>query len=508
MEGFLKNKLHVFFLILSCSIIYNFGALTQTYYFYDDIGRNAIGYGYYDMKGFGEYADTGRPAAEVVIRLLSGWFGRPMDVIALDVHPLTKIISILCLAFAGWVVYVAILKKETWTALLVSLIVVFSPYYISCMQYRFDSATIGLALFFSVLPFVVNHRRYYIHYFVCYLVMLCFYQSFLAVPVILIATILMRDYFDSGKINSTEQKYWLKAIIAIFAAFFCYKLLLMMLPARPYTILHGRFIPLSLYGWVVFKINFVRLINIFFSPYQGVAGIVFIFLVLLSLIGIVSNAKRKGRVFWKDGVVYLTISPLLIISAILPFSLLYMPILMARTLIGAQFSLIFCLLPICWLASGFFKSILSGFVLLYILFSALNSAITNAIRSQNNYEDRLYEKVLVSVDNDYLPRKIYFNDSGDYFSWPWLRSVKNTIQNYPFTRYILNKTYIMNDMVWAERQAQLYNAEVQVQHLSLQKEWTFNEICHWPLKTITQEFILYGKEDVRVIDMTKAPCPE
>ena len=181
---------------------------------------------------------------------------------------------------------------------------------------------------------------------------------------------------------------------------------------------------------------------------------------------------------------------------------------MARTLIGAQFSMVFCLLPICWLASSFFKSILSAFVLLYLLFSALNSAITNAIRSQNNYEDRLFEKVLISVDNGYLPGRIYFNISNDYFSWPWLRSVKNTIQNYPFTRFILHKTYIMNDMVWAERQAQLYNAEVQVKYLSMQSEWTFNEICHWPLKTITQEFILYGKEDVRIIDMTKAPCPE
>lgn len=508
MAGLLNNRVQIFFLFLSCSIIFNFGALTETYYFDDDIGRAAVGYGYYNLRGFGEYADTGRPVAEIVIRLLSGWFGRPTDVIALDVHPLTKIISVMCLAFAGWVVYTSIMKKQTWSALFVSLAVVFSPYYIACIQYRFDSATMGMALFFSTLPFCPGCRRPYICHFVCYLVSLNLYQSFMTVPVLLIMVIFLQDYFFD-KITKKDNIYpLLFSLVAIFSAFVCYKIVFAMLPSRDYTTIHSKFIPMSYYGWVVFKINLMKLLEIFFLPYKGAAGVVLVGLILLSSLGVVSNAYQKKRHVLKDSLLYLFASVLILIAALLPFSLLYSPVVMARTLAGAQFVLVLWLLPISWLSSWFLRIIMSAFILLYILLCALNAAITNAIRAQYDYEVRLFGEILESSESGYLPSTIYINDKEAFFAKPWLRSVKNTLQNYPFTRHILHNTYMMNNLVWAERQAQLYNAEVQMKYLYMQKEWTLNEICRWPLKIITHEYNLYGMKDIRVVDMTKASCPK
>lgn len=508
MERIVKNKLHLYGLFVFCAIIYNLAPLTQTYYFDDDIGRHAVGYGMYIPGGWGEYADTGRPAAEVVIRLLSGWFWNAKDVFAIDVHPFTKIISIFCLAFAGYVVYLKILKKETWSAIFVALAVVFSPFYIGCIQYRFDSATMGLALFFAVLPFLSQpNRKSYFYFFCCYLLSLSFYQCFFTVPILLVFIIILQYFFENKKNNTQNLHYWLGVTICCMAAFILYKLLTMIMPTRLYTLNHSQLIPFSAKGWETFKYNFSALILIFFSAWHGAMKIVLTVSLVLAYLGVVSHAKRERRNIFIDAGTYLFASAILLVMALLPFAMLNKPVFMARTLVGAQFVMVFWLLPICWLAPAFFKLILSSFILLYSLSCALNAAITNAIRSQYDYENQLFFMVLNQQIGNPNIKKIYiYND--DYYSRPRLRSVKNTIQNYPFTQFILYDTYMMSSFIWMIRQAELYNYSLDVGYFEHQKTLTFKDVCHWPGRFETKEFVLYGKGDMRVVDMKKMPCPQ
>jgi len=498
----LKNNAAVLGLFALCAFIYFFPALTQTYLFNDDIGRNAVGYGLYDGIGWGEYADSGRPAAEIVIRLLSGWFGRPTDINAVNVAPLTKLISALCVAVTAWVVYMKVINQPSWNGFLVSLTVVFSPWFIHCIQYSFDSVTMGAALVLTVLPFMGGRGwRGYVLFFGCYFASLCFYQLFLVAPFLIIAVLLFKSFFDTGSLSHDLREHYGRVMVALFAGFSAYKLFILLLPLRPYALIHSKLLTLS----IVFPAQmFTRLRNladIFFSPFYGTAGVVLIWLFLCSLCGVAMRARVIQRSVWLCLSLFLLLSGLGLLMALLPQALLRDPLYAGRAMAGNQFVMLIWFFPLVYLRKAAFKYLCTGWILFFTLMASLNAAITGAIRAQYDYEDRLLDVILNYPVNNTLPTKVFIVPPYYSINRLWLRQVRNVRDNFPFTKYILHNTYMLNSSIWPTRQAQLYNRDVEIKVAI-----NVNEFCEWPNKLVRKEFIMYAKDDVRYVDINKTTC--
>lgn len=498
----LKNNIALFWLFVVCALAYHLPALTQNYYYYDDIGRNAIGYGYYDNTGLGEYADSGRPAAELLIRFMSGWIGRATDVMAIDLAPLTKLLSALSVAATAWIIYRKVMDHVSWVAFMVALSVVFSPWFIHCIQYSFDSVTMGCALLLTVLPFISQkNTKSWVFFFICYFISLCFYQLFLVSPFLIIVLILFKTWLEDGRINPEVQNYYGGVIISLLTSFIAYKAALMLFPIREYALIHSKMLTLSIILPAQVVTRMGHLMDVYFSPFYGVAGIILVGLYLLALTGVAAQAKTSGRSVWLVTMAHVIISVLVLLIALLPQALLREPVYAGRTMAGNQFVLLIWLFPLIYLRAAFFKHICVLWVVFFILMAALNAAITNAIRAQYNYEDRLLNVILNYPMHNVLPVSIKYIPPYNAKNKIWLRQAKNVRANFPYAQYVLHNTYILSTAVWATRQSQLYNREI-VYWIGLDN----NEFCQWPDKLVMQEFILYGKGDRRYVDFSKTAC--
>jgi len=498
----LKNNVTVFWLFVICAIAYHLPAITQTYYFVDDIGRNAIGYGLYDNSGWGEYTDSGRPAAEAVIRFLSGWIGRATDIVAIDLAPLTKLLSAMSVATTAWIIYRKVINHVSWTAFLVALTIVFSPWFIHCIQYSFDSLTMGCALLFTALPFISpRDHKSCLYFFVCYFVSLCFYQLFLFAPFLIIMLILIKAWFDDGKISVEMQNYYGRVILSLLASFVTYKMVLQLLPLRMYLLQHSKMLTFSIVLPAQIRTRLGHLMDVFFSPFYGVAGVILAGLFLLALAGVITKARTSGRNVWLLSIVHIAISLFALLIALLPQSLLREPLFAGRATAGSAFVLVIWMFPLIYLRTAFFRTVWVSCIIFFTLMAALNAAITNAIRAQYNYEDRLLNVILTYPMHDVLPVSIKYVPPFNAKNKIWLRQARNVRTNFPFAKYVLHNTYMLSTSIWATRQTQLYNREV-----------VFNfgdgsrDFCQWPDKLVMQEFILYGKGDRRYVDFSKTAC--
>lgn len=498
----LKNNVVSFWLFVICAVAYFLPELTQTYYFNDDIGRNAIGFGLYDNSGWGEYADSGRPAAEIVIRLLSGWIGRAKDVLAVDIAPVTKLLSALSLAATAWIIYRKVIEHVSWMGFLLALSVVFSPWFIHCIQYSFDSVTMGAALLLTVLPFLSQrNNKSCIFFFISYFISLCFYQLFLVSPFIIIILILLKIWLEEGKISDDVQNYYGRVIVSLVTSFITYKAALMLLPLRDYALIHSKLLSISLVlpAQVVTRMGY--LIDVYFSPFYGVAGIVLIGLIFLALTGVAMQAKMSGRNIWLVILAHVIIGVFTLLVALLPQSLLRDPVYAGRTMAGNQFVMLVWLYPLIYLRSAFFKTVCISWIVFFTLMAALNAAITNAIRAQYNYEDRLLNVILTYPMHDVLPASITYIPPYNAKNKIWLRQARNVRNNFPFAKYVLHNTYMLSTSIWATRQTQLYNREVAFSFGDGSRDF-----CQWPDKLVMQEFIMYGKGERRYVDFGKTAC--
>lgn len=498
----LKNNAAMLGLFALCAFIYFFPALSQTYLFNDDIGRNALGYGRYEFTGLGEYADSGRPAAEILIRLLSGWIGRSTDVVAINLAPLTKLISAMCVASVAWIVYQRIIKEATWSGFLVCLTVVFSPWFIHCIQYSFDSVSMGAALLLTALPFIGKRNwRGYLFFYGCYFLSLCFYQLFLVAPFLIIAVFLLKEFFDTGTLSLATRQHAGNVIITLFAGFVTYKVFILLLPLREYVLIHSKMLTLSIIFPAQVSTHLRYLLDVFFSPFYGTAGVVLIILFMFSIAGVIVAAMRIQRNRWLCLTIYLLSCVLGLLMALLPQALLRAPLYAGRAMAGNQFVMLIWFFPLLYLPKIMLKYLCAGWVIFFTLMASLNAAITGAILAQYQYEDRLLDVILNYPVNDTLPEKIFL--VAPYYAKDrvWLRQASNVRANFPYTKYILHNTFILNASIWPTRQAQLYNRDILIK--KVKNDGSF---CQWKDKLVRQEFTMYVKGDVRYVDFDKTAC--
>lgn len=162
-------------------------------YYIDDLNRSIIGYKEWD--NFSRY----------ISYYLSTFMH--MDTILADVSPLTQLVAIAFLSFASlilvWSVREVIWKNEdsqwesdeqpnkkrlTTLAIIASLPIGLSPYFLEELSFKYDSPYMALSVLFSVIPFIfIHHIRAYIPVAILSSLGMCMtYQASSGIEVILV----------------------------------------------------------------------------------------------------------------------------------------------------------------------------------------------------------------------------------------------------------------------------------------------------------------------------------
>ena len=97
-----------------------------------------------------------------------------------DISPLPQLVACLFLSIAGFILVKTICNKTNKYLLLATLPLGLSPYFLSCLSYKFDAPYMALSILASIFPFLFMQKNRWLYAFVCIssiLVMTMTYQA-------------------------------------------------------------------------------------------------------------------------------------------------------------------------------------------------------------------------------------------------------------------------------------------------------------------------------------------
>jgi hypothetical protein len=162
-----KPFIRPFLILCVIYLIAYFAILRSNVYYLDDNAR--VAGGYFDWENFS------RHISNLVMGLVN--FG---NTALTDIAPIPQLLTIALLSITALcAIYILNNGKITLPALIASLPLGLSPWFLECISYRFDSLTMAISVACMVIPFLWFKRRipFMIVTFVCVLVMLMTYQA-------------------------------------------------------------------------------------------------------------------------------------------------------------------------------------------------------------------------------------------------------------------------------------------------------------------------------------------
>lgn len=155
---FLQRYAKHYLLLLSIHVIAFLPIMLADFYYIDDLGR-AI-YGYSLIGDFSRYTDL---LLEVIFHGNS-WLS--------DTSPLSQLLSLPIISFAELIV-LFLLSEETapppvWSILGV-LPIGLSPYFLSCLSYKYDAPFMALSVLVSILPLLYRRKKAITYMFAIYI---------------------------------------------------------------------------------------------------------------------------------------------------------------------------------------------------------------------------------------------------------------------------------------------------------------------------------------------------
>ncbi len=130
--------------LLALYLLGIFSIIRSNRSYLDDLGRA--------LYGYADWSAAARPLSELFSWFL--YFGE----ITVDASPLTQIIAVVILAVTAVLLLEALRVRSSWGAVICAVPVGLSPYGLENLSYKFDSPTMALAMFFSVLPCCLARR--------------------------------------------------------------------------------------------------------------------------------------------------------------------------------------------------------------------------------------------------------------------------------------------------------------------------------------------------------------
>lgn len=165
--------------------------IRANFLYIDDIGRSIFGY-----RGWGE--SWSRYISDFLAIIFH------TDTHINDISPLTQIIAAFLIAASSVaLVYVINDKKITKTVLAASLPVGFSPYFLECFSYKFDSPYMALSVLTSIIPFIfINNKLVFsISSIIGLLIMCMTYQASSGIYIIIVIFLCFQQWNTRQKTN-------------------------------------------------------------------------------------------------------------------------------------------------------------------------------------------------------------------------------------------------------------------------------------------------------------------
>lgn len=320
-----------------------------------------------------------------------------------DRSPITQLVAIVFLdasAIILAIVFQRLFKQDKIKilSLIASSIIIFNPYFLQCLSYKYESVGMGISVLLAIFPFLVldNRKLYFCVSAISIFLMCNFYQSSSGIYILMVIFCGFVKYcFDEKKTVKGAILFYLESAIAfaIGTAVF-YVLVLNLAFNDPST--EGTSIA---FGFNVIR-NICLYIKIIVNDFPIMWKTLIVFLVVASLFVLLSKTKRNKIV---TIVLYICF---LIVSTILSYGAYIFLVDFGdrpRYLYGFIF-FVSILANIAVMSNKVMLSVPS--ILLAWSFFTYASAYGNALGFDKDYTDFLEREVLSDI-NEYFPLEEY-----------------------------------------------------------------------------------------------------
>lgn len=362
------------FIYSGLALLFIYPLIQAGIYYRDDLDRSITGY--YGWRGLG------RPFVDILTRFFSasGHYN-------LDLFPYTMLASCIFLGASALALSKHLIKSDIPNAKMVAALLIFNPFILQNIAYRYDSLGMSIAFFLAVVAYTYKNKTLTIEIatkLVAGVLSLTLYQpcanifiGLLAINVIIIAT--------KNNIKFQQSITFLFKRTMLFVSFF----IIYMLFFSPKNNSRAEVIHFDHGGLEYLAKTLMALKDMVLSYLYHPVYIYFAIPILIScvfmLVAYRTNIKKIASF-----ILYGTISFLiLIISLMGPTLLLQDAPVLPRTLVSVSVILVIIAIPIMHFAPRFKYAALIP-VVASLAFSA---QLSNAMKSQQEYEDFVFNMI-------------------------------------------------------------------------------------------------------------------
>ncbi|ENM1948464.1 glucosyltransferase domain-containing protein [Citrobacter braakii] len=366
------------FIYSGLALLFIYPLIQAGIYYRDDLDRSITGY--YGWRGLG------RPFADILTRFFSasGHYN-------LDLFPYTMLSSCIFLGASALALSKHLIKSDIPNANMVAALLIFNPFILQNIAYRYDSLGMSIAFFLAVVAYTYKNKNLTIEVatkLIAGVLSLTLYQpcanifiGLLAIDVIIIAT--------KKDVKVKESIIFLFKKTILFVSFF----LIYMLFFSPKNNSRAELIHLDQGGLEHLAKTLIALKEMVLSYLYHPVYIYFAIPILIScvfmLIAYRTNIKQIASFILYGAVSFL----IFIISLMGPTLLLQDAPVLPRTLVSFSVILVIIAIPIMRFAPRFKYAALIP-VIASLAFSA---QLSNAMKSQQEYENFVFSMIAQDI---------------------------------------------------------------------------------------------------------------
>ncbi|XUA17424.1 glucosyltransferase domain-containing protein [Citrobacter sp. OP27] len=318
-------KNHGYLAAIVLSIIYILPLLVANFYYIDDVSRS--------VGGYARWLDNGRPLAEWII-LTMGFGG------VIDIAPAPLILCAVAMITAGFYLSKKIGVNRKTSAILISLSILCSPFYIQNLSYRYDAFTMGLSVSSAIVAASMLledlSKKKIVLSVMLITAMLSLYQASVNAYIGIVCFCSIINLNKSG--IKAFISYVAISVAALFLGMILYKFLVAeVFVSGGYSVSHSETVNISTSSLPIIYKNIDTFLNVFRSTFNGWFGTVFLLSFILAAmsatVNSILNAKSKTTVI--VNIFFVTCSlATLIFSIIGMMFILSHPVFYPRVFIG------------------------------------------------------------------------------------------------------------------------------------------------------------------------------
>ncbi|WP_426816869.1 glucosyltransferase domain-containing protein [Winslowiella sp. 2C04] len=371
-----KKEIIIYF---SLAMLFFMPLLMAGVYYRDDLDRATTG-----IFGWGV---LGRPLADLILAFMASSSHR-----AVDIFPYSIIYSSICIALACIMLGIYLARNNVKHYLLISAMLIFNPFFLQNIAYRFDSLGMSAALSLAVFAFAYTEKGKIKSFFIPVAALVASLSTYQTCSNIFIALVALEVLILSK--NSTFKKIACNLSfrsLQYVASYIAY----MTIVAPFFGGSNARAELISVHDFPLLFANLSKMNSFIMSYFEGVTLWYYLLPALIAIVGFIVAGKRNNSI--AVSVISLFLSAFIFYVSLLgPAILLKLPPISPRSFVGFGISGVILAFMI---SSSFAKAkwIISLPVIASLSFSA---QIGNAMNLQREYE----KNVLSSISNDLLNR--------------------------------------------------------------------------------------------------------